>query len=54
MGVIAAQLGQTRMTERHYAHLAPSYVSETIRRALPALGIVEETNAVDLRIRAQS
>ncbi len=40
MGVIAAQLGHadTRMTERHYAHLAPSYVADTVRAALPALG----------------
>jgi integrase len=43
MGVIAAQLGHsdTRMTERHYAHLAPSYVASTIRAALPSLGILE-------------
>src|SRR5450755_3117765 len=34
MGVIAAQLGHsdTRMTERHYAHLAPSYVADTSGR----------------------
>jgi integrase len=46
MGVIAAQLGHsdTRMTERHYAHLSPSYVADTIRAALPSLGIVEKTN----------
>ena len=46
MGVIAAQLGHadTRMTERHYAHLSPGYVADTIRAALPALGIVEKTN----------
>jgi integrase len=33
MGVIAEQLGHadTRMTEKHYAHLAPSYVADTIR-----------------------
>jgi hypothetical protein len=38
MGVIATQLshGDTRMTEKHYAHLAPSYVADdTIRAALP-------------------
>ena len=48
MGVIAAQLGHsdTRMTERHYAHLAPSYVADTVRAALPGMGIVEETNLV--------
>jgi integrase len=35
MGVIAAQLGHadTRMTERHYAHLAPNYVADTVRAA---------------------
>lgn len=41
MPVIAAQLGHadTRMTERHYAHLAPSYVADTVRAAFTALGI---------------
>ena len=39
--VIAAQLGHadTRMTERHYAHLAPSYVADTVRAAFTSLGI---------------
>jgi len=39
MAVIARQLGHadTRITERHYAHLAPSYVSETIRKNFPRL-----------------
>jgi integrase len=42
MAVIAAQLGHadTRMTERHYAHLAPSYVATTVRAAFGKLGIV--------------
>lgn len=46
MGVIAAQLGHadTRMTEKHYAHLAPNYVAETVRAALPRMGIVERSN----------
>jgi integrase len=50
MGVIAAQLGHadTRITERHYAHLAPSYVADTIRRAFPELGISGETNVISL------
>jgi hypothetical protein len=41
MGVIAAQLGHvdTRMAEKHYAHLAPSYIADT---TLPALGVVGE------------
>ena len=41
MGVVAAQLGHadTRMTEKHYAHLAPSYVAQTIRANFPTLGL---------------
>jgi hypothetical protein len=40
MGVIPEQLGHadTRMTEKHYAHLAPSYVGDTIRAHFPTLG----------------
>ena len=39
--VIAAQLGHadTRMTERHYAHAAPSYVADTVRAAFGTLGL---------------
>jgi integrase len=46
MGVIAAQLGHadTRMTERHYAHLSPGYVADTIRASLPRMGLVGKTN----------
>jgi integrase len=42
MGVIAAQLGHadTRMTERHYAHLSPSYVADMVRASFGTLGIV--------------
>jgi integrase len=51
MGVVAAQLGHadTRITERHYAHLSPSYVAETIRANFPVLGIAGETAVVPLR-----
>ena len=54
MGVIAAQLGHTdtRMTERHYAHLSPSYVAETVRQSFGMLGIVPETAVTALRRRA--
>ncbi len=43
MRVIADQLGHadTRITERHYAHLAPSYVADVVRAALPGFGIFE-------------
>lgn len=41
MAVIAQQLGHsdTRMTERHYAHLAPSYVSDVVRTLLGSIGV---------------
>lgn len=47
--VIAAQLGHadTRMTERHYSHLAPSYVASIVRDSLPALG-----GAVESKVRS--
>jgi integrase len=50
MGVIAEQLGHadTRMTEKHYAHLAPSYVADTIRAHFPTLGIAGKTSVVAL------
>ena len=51
MGVIAEQLGHadTRMTEKHYAHLAPSYIAETIRAHFPTLGIAGESNVTLIR-----
>jgi len=54
LGVIAEQLGHadTRMTEKHYAHLAPSYVADTIRASFPELGIVSETTIASLKLRA--
>jgi integrase len=53
MGVIAEQLGHsgTRMTEKHYAHLAPSYVAATIRAHFPILGIGGDEGVVPLRQR---
>lgn len=46
MAVIAEAMGHKdeRITRKHYAHLAPSYVSETVRAAVSGLGIVEATN----------
>lgn len=48
MPVIAAQLGHadTRMTERHYAHLGPSYIADTIRATFGNLGVVPLDDAV--------
>jgi integrase len=46
--VVAQNLGHadTRMTERHYAHLAPSYVAETIRKFAPSFNTFEMTNVL--------
>ncbi len=40
MPVIASLLGHadTRMTEKHYGHLSPSYVADTLRANLPSFG----------------
>jgi hypothetical protein len=42
------------MTERHYAHLSPSYVAETVRQSFGTLGIVPETAAVALPLRSRA
>jgi len=56
LAVIAEQLGHadTRITQRHYAHLSPSYVAETVRAKMPTLGIVEEVNVVSLQAKSRS
>jgi hypothetical protein len=48
MPVIAAQLGHTdtRMTERHYAHLGPNYIAETVRQTFGELGIMLPADGV--------
>jgi integrase len=42
MAVIAAQLGHAdlRMTTRHYAHLSPGYIADTVRAAFGSMGLV--------------
>ena len=42
--VIAEALGHsdTRITSRHYAHLMPSFVADTIRKHLPSFGIAPD------------
>jgi hypothetical protein len=56
LGVIAEQLGHadTRMTEKHYAHLAPSYVADTIRAHFPTLGIAGEGTVSAMRRKSLS
>ena len=46
--IIAHALGHadTRTCEKHYAHLLKSHVSETIRKNVAGLGIVEDSNVV--------
>ena len=48
--VVAANLGHAdmRMTEKHYAHLAPSYVADVIRATMPRRGLVEPNTVVQL------
>ena len=48
MAVIAAQLGHadTRVTEKHYAHLGPSYVADTVRKAFDEIGLLEDDGKV--------
>ena len=50
MGVIAAHLGHsdTRMTEKHYAHLAPSYIADTIRATVPPLADFRPSTVVPI------
>jgi hypothetical protein len=50
LAVVATQLGHsdTRMVEKHYGHLAPSYVADTVRAAFGTLGIAEPTGVVPL------
>jgi integrase len=48
--VVARNLGHadTRMVEKHYGHLAPSYVADAIRSAAPRFGISAEGNVTAL------
>lgn len=54
MAVIGAQLGHapgSKMTAKHCAHLAPSYVAETIRASFPRLGIFERGKVSALKFK---
>ena len=50
MAVIAQALGHKdeRITRRHYAHLSPSHVADTVRLHAAGMGIVERGNMVAL------
>jgi integrase len=49
--VVAKNLGHTsvRMIEKHYGHLAPSFVAEEIRRGAPRFGFVPDKKIAKLR-----
>jgi hypothetical protein len=53
MAVVAAALGNTEaICARHYAHLSPGYIADTIRQASGELGIVPgETNVQSMQSR---
>jgi integrase len=48
--VLARNLGHVdgRMVEKHYGHLAPSYITDAIRAGAPTYGTVEEGNVTDI------
>ena len=52
--VVARNLGHadTRMVERHYGHLAPSYVADAIRAAAPRFGIDMQERIAPLSVRS--
>jgi integrase len=49
--VVAKNLGHadTRMVEKHYGHLAPSYIADAIRTGAPRYGIKDDKRVVPLR-----
>jgi integrase len=56
MAYVAAQLGHsdTRMTEKHYGHLAPTALAEAVRKLAPKLGLGEAPKVAPLRITGAS
>jgi integrase len=49
--VVARNLGHTdtRMVEKHYGHLAPSFIADAIRAGAPRFGIGVDTKVVPIR-----
>ena len=52
--VRATNLGHSdaRMVEKHYGHLAPSYVVETTRQYAPRFGTATPSNIKSLKTKA--
>jgi site-specific recombinase XerD len=44
LAVVAAQLGHSsiKQVEKHYGHLCPNYISETVRQASTPIGLLED------------
>jgi hypothetical protein len=49
--VVAKNLGHadTRMVEKHYGHLAPGFIADTIRAGAPRYGIAAGKRVLPLR-----
>ena len=49
--VVAKNLGHvdTRMVERHYGHLAPSYIADAIRAGAPKFGFAPDMRVTQLQ-----
>ena len=59
LAVVAVQLGHsdTRMVEKHYGHLAPTYIADTVRAAFDRMGLVHADNISTLmpaKVRVQA
>lgn len=52
MAYVAAQLGHadTRVTEKHYGHLAPTALADAIRKLAPTLGLGDAPRVAQLKI----
>lgn len=51
MAVVAAALGNTEtMCARHYAHLAPAYIADTIRKHAGGMGLGQGSNITALKL----
>jgi hypothetical protein len=49
LGVVASQLGNSEaICAKHYAHLSPGFVADSIRAAFGPLGIVPPSNVTTM------
>jgi integrase len=50
LNVVAALLGHAndRMTQKHYAHLAPSYIAEVVKKNAPTFGFAKSSKVLPL------